>query len=131
MKTKTDLSHQETQAAFFKLLTHPVRIAILQILAQEEACVCHLEAVLGYRQAYLSQQLAVLRESGLIVDRRDGWNVFYQLKDRKVLDVLTAAEVFLPSDVEKIDLSPIQCPCPNCSVKIEAAEEPCCQPKNP
>ena len=49
---KHDLSTETKQANFLKLLTHPVRIAILQILLQDEACVCHLEAALGYRQAY-------------------------------------------------------------------------------
>jgi hypothetical protein len=38
----------EQQAALFKLFTHPARLAILEVLRQGEACVCHLEAVLGF-----------------------------------------------------------------------------------
>ncbi len=60
------------QAEIFKLLSHPCRLAILYTLRSGEECVCHMEATLGYRQAYLSQQLAVLREAGIIQDRRDG-----------------------------------------------------------
>ena len=71
---QAQLYDQQTQ--LFKLLTHPVRLAILEILRVGEHCVCHMEAHLGYRQAYISQQVAVLREAGLIRDRRDGWNIF-------------------------------------------------------
>ena len=45
------------QADYFKALAHPVRLQILTILRQEEACVCHLEAILHKRQAYISQQV--------------------------------------------------------------------------
>ncbi len=94
MKTKNqDLQAEVKQAQLFKLLTHPVRIAILQILGKEEACVCHLEATLGYKQAYLSQQLAVLREGGLISDRKDGWNVYYRLEDEHILTIIDAMRV--------------------------------------
>ena len=59
-------------AALFKVLMHPTRLAILGILRQGEECVCHMEATLGLRQAYISQQLSVLREAGLVSVRRDG-----------------------------------------------------------
>ena len=57
------------EAELFKSLGHPVRLQILWILAKEEACVCHLEAHSRIRQAYLSQQLVVLREAGLVARR--------------------------------------------------------------
>jgi DNA-binding transcriptional ArsR family regulator len=58
--------------ALFKAFSHPARLAILEELRKGEHCVCHLEALLEARQSYVSQQLAVLREAGLISDRRDG-----------------------------------------------------------
>jgi len=70
----------ESAAAVLKALAHPVRLQIVQLLAEQgPACVCHLEASLGQRQAYISQQLATLRAAGLVVDRREGLNVFYSL----------------------------------------------------
>src|SRR5690349_29500 len=51
----------QRQARLFHALMHPARLTILNTLRDGEACVCHLEARLGYRQAYLSQQLAALR----------------------------------------------------------------------
>jgi len=106
----------ETQEAnFLKLLAHPVRIAILKILRQEEACVCHIEATLGYRQAYLSQQLAVLREAGIITDRRDGWNVYYQIQNHQVFGVLDIAAKFLQSGKSEIPFKLDNCFCPKCT----------------
>ncbi|MBX3061322.1 MAG: winged helix-turn-helix transcriptional regulator [Anaerolineae bacterium] len=43
------------QANYFKALAHPVRLQILAVLRQGEACVCHLEVILQRRQAYISQ----------------------------------------------------------------------------
>jgi ArsR family transcriptional regulator len=74
-----------------KALGHPVRLQILIVLRADEACVCHLEAVTGQRQAYISQQLMRLRSAGLVVDRRDGLNVYYALADDSVADLLEGA----------------------------------------
>ena len=81
----------ENAAALFKLLSHPSRLAILQVLRDGEECVCHLEATLGLRQAYISQQLMVLRQVGLVADRREGWNVFYRVVKPEVYALLDAA----------------------------------------
>jgi len=115
-----DLSAETKQANFLKLLTHPVRIAILQILRQDEACVCHLEATLGYRQAYLSQQLAVLREGGLITDRKDGWNVYYHIVNPQVLKVLDSMVYLLDEFPNQIPSIPNSCPCPKCNMNNDS-----------
>ena len=81
----------EQLATMMKALAHPVRLQILRVLRREEACVCHLEAVLGQRQAYISQHLMKLRDSGLVVDRREGLNVFYALSDDTITTLLDAA----------------------------------------
>lgn len=81
----------EQMTTVMKALAHPVRLQILQILRKEEACVCHLEAILGQRQAYISQQLMRLREAGLVVDRREGLNVFYSLADERLARLLDTA----------------------------------------
>lgn len=79
-------------ADVFRAIGHPVRLKILDTLgAGGEACVCHLEATLGLRQAYLSQHLARLREAGLVIDRREGLNVYYRLASPVIADILAAA----------------------------------------
>ncbi|RPJ43638.1 MAG: transcriptional regulator [Chloroflexi bacterium] len=113
-----ELKPYEAQAQLFKVLTHPARLAILNILRDGEHCVCHMEAHLGYRQAYISQQLMVLRDAGLIEDRRDGWNVFYHVAEPKIFTVLSAVEQVLgaesrPEEPRKV----VPCSCPKCSAR--------------
>ncbi len=117
-KNKAALNAQTSQANFLKLLAHPVRIAILQILSSNETCVCHLEAALGYPQPYLSQQLAVLRTGGLISDRRDGWNVYYQLEQPRVINLLNTLSDLMENPLEDVLLSAPNCPCPKCNQSI-------------
>jgi DNA-binding transcriptional ArsR family regulator len=103
----------EPQARLFKTLMHPVRLAILEILRDGEQCVCHLEAVLHLRQAYISQQLAVLREAGLVQDRRDGWNIYYHVTDARVYPVLDSARVLTGAPRPTLPPATV-CPCPKC-----------------
>lgn len=105
-----------TEAAeLFKALAHPTRVAILAVLRHGEECVCHLEAILGKRQAYISQQLMILRAAGLVSDRRDGLNMFYRVVRPEVFAVLDAARG-LAGDAgsDMIPLRPADCSCPNC-----------------
>ncbi len=109
----------DAQAQLLKVLTHPARLAILNILRDGEHCVCHMEAHLGYRQAYISQQLMVLREAGLIEDRREGWNVFYRVVEPRVFAILSAVEQIIPSDRETaIEGHAVACPCPKCNAAV-------------
>lgn len=104
----------ETQARFLKALTHPARLSILAVLRDDQACVCHLEAVLGYRQAVISQHLMILRGAGLVADERVGSNVFYRVTDRRVFRVLDAlCDKGAPQAV--FARPHAHCPCPTCT----------------
>lgn len=111
----------KTQAKLFKALMHPVRLAILDILRSGEECVCHMEAVLGYRQAYISQHLMVLREAGLIQDRRDGWNIFYHVIKPEVYSLINSTSEITGAGGYQSDAPPpprkklTHCPCPKCN----------------
>ncbi|HEY3344330.1 MAG TPA: metalloregulator ArsR/SmtB family transcription factor [Anaerolineaceae bacterium] len=105
----------DAQAQLFKVLTHPARLAILSILRDGEHCVCHMEAHLGFRQAYISQQLAVLREAGLIQDRRDGWNIFYRVADPQIYTILDAVQTMLGEATLPRPKEDVHCPCPKCN----------------
>ncbi len=108
----------ETQAQLLRVLTHPARLAILKILRDDEHCVCHIEAHLGLRQAYISQQLMVLREAGLIQDRRDGWNVFYRVAEPRIFAVLDAVEQIVPARrAPESKPAAVACPCPKCNTR--------------
>ncbi len=105
----------------FKALAHPARLAILDALRGGEQCVCHLERALGMRQAYLSQQLAVLKEAGLVQDRRDGWNMYYRVIRPDVFKLMESAggpasRPGRASDRPRRARAAVaDCPCPKCS----------------
>ncbi|MEX1021223.1 MAG: metalloregulator ArsR/SmtB family transcription factor [Litorilinea sp.] len=104
------------QAERFKLLAHPERLRILDVLRRGAECVCHLEALLQKPQPYVSQQLRILRQAGVIVDEKRGNNVYYQLADAGVETLLAVA--LGPVPVEDAELSfyksIIACGCPKC-----------------
>jgi DNA-binding transcriptional ArsR family regulator len=84
----------DTISARLKLLAHPERLRILDAVRRDSECVCHLEALLGKPQPYVSQQLRLLRDAGVILDEKQGQNVFYRLCDDAVrawLDALLGA----------------------------------------
>ena len=109
----------ERQSELFKALSHPTRLAILDILREGEQCVCHMEATLGLRQAYISQQLMSLKNAGLVEARRDGLNLYYRVIKPEIFQVLnmlvtvTGVTPKLPSHKH----ANADCPCPKCSVK--------------
>ncbi len=114
----------ESQAHLLKVLANPARLQILDILREGEHCVCHLEAVLGLRQPYVSQQLMVLRKARLVVDRKDGLRVYYRVRDPGIYGLLDVARSLISRRAQKKGFSlsfalpnkarPNGCVCPKC-----------------
>jgi DNA-binding transcriptional ArsR family regulator len=115
------MSGYRWMARRLKAMGHPIRLQILEVLeAEGEACVCHLESRLGQRQAYISQQLARLRDAGLVTDRRDGLNVYYSISDDNAVSLMHEARRGMPNDVTLPKRpEPADCPCPKCAEKAE------------
>jgi DNA-binding transcriptional ArsR family regulator len=76
---------------FFKALSHPLRIRVIDALRKGEVGVNELSARLGVEQTTLSQQLAVLRKSNIVVGRKEGQNVFYSARDPEIFRLLDVA----------------------------------------
>ena len=98
----------------------PARLNILAAIGPGEACVCHLEAELGLRQAYISQNLMSLRSAGLLETRREGKYIYYSLKDKRILDLIEEAAAIKGIPFERLksaDPSPdsTDCGCPKCT----------------
>lgn len=106
-----------------RALAHPARLMIAEALSQEEACVCHLEARLGLRQAYVSQQLAVLKSAGLVSERRVGTFIHYRLTSRGVLAILEALRQSTGIPVQPLPgVGRGRCGCPRCELSEERDE---------
>ena len=85
------LKESQRAADILKTISPASRLAILLAIGEGEACVCHLEAVLGKRQAYISQHLMALRQADILLDRRDGSFVYYHIADPALLDLVSSA----------------------------------------
>ncbi len=108
-------------AQLMKTLAHPARLAILDLLRDGEVCVCHLEAALHQRQAYISQQLALLRNAGLVADRRDGWRIYYHVTLPQVFEIVDAAKGLTDHDTPRRPRAVLEnCVCPACESGKEA-----------
>lgn len=90
----------QLKAEFFKTLGHPVRIRVLELLAEREHAVAEMLPEVGVEAASLSQQLAVLRKSNLVVTRREGSSVYYALTDPEIVDLLRVARSILSGVLE-------------------------------
>ncbi len=63
-----------------KTLSDPTRLRLLALVTREELSVAELQEILGMGQSRISSQLALLRQAGLVSDRRDGKKAFYSLR---------------------------------------------------
>jgi ArsR family transcriptional regulator len=102
-----------------RLLAHPERLRILDAIRRDAECVCHLEALLAKPQPYVSQQLRLLRDAGLIIDEKQGQNVYYRLVDAEVASWLDAILGPVTGELPEMarHKSVIACPCPKCAVE--------------
>lgn len=72
-----------------KALADPLRLQILEALANGERCVCDLTSELGLAQSRLSFHLKVLKEAELLRDRQSGRWVYYQLQPQAIQELQT------------------------------------------
>ena len=119
MKKQPLIELSERISAPLTSIASSQRIAILLAIGMGEACVCHLETALGWRQAYISQHLMSLRKADILLDRREGRYVFYRLKDASLLDLITASARLSGLSFESVSaLINTQfhpsCECPQC-----------------
>lgn len=85
----------QAKAEFFRMLAHPVRIRVLELLGDGPMVVRDLLTELEIEPSSLSQQLAVLRRAGMVVSTRDGAHVRYALSGPDVADLMRAARRIL------------------------------------
>jgi ArsR family transcriptional regulator len=92
----------EVKANLFKGLAHPVRVRVLEVLANADAdmSVSDLLTDTGLEASHLSQHLSVLRRHNLVVAERRGSLVFYSLAYPQVADLLAVARQLLVEILE-------------------------------
>ncbi|WP_461200617.1 ArsR/SmtB family transcription factor [Anoxybacillus sp. TBDG-1] len=87
-----NLELQQFKAEFFKALAHPLRIRILELLAEGDKNVNELQTLIGAEGSAVSQQLSVLRSKNIVYGTKDGNRVIYSLRDPMIVDLLNIAK---------------------------------------
>jgi DNA-binding transcriptional ArsR family regulator len=82
---------QQFKAEFFKALAHPLRIRILEILAEGDKNVNEIQTLIGSEGSAVSQQLMILRAKNIVSGTKDGNKVIYSLKDPMIIELLAVA----------------------------------------
>ena len=93
----------QAKAEFFKTLGHPARIRILELLSERDHAVHELLQEIAIEPSNLSQQLAVLRHTSLVVSHRKAGQVIYSISAPEVRDLLLAARRIL-TDLIHVDI---------------------------
>ena len=85
----------EAKANLFRVLGHPARVRILELLRDEEKSVGALQAELELDSGSTSQHLAALRRIGVVESRREGTSVYYRVDDPIVFELLEAGRAII------------------------------------
>lgn len=86
---------RENLARLFADLSHPLRLAaVMRLIAEGTECVCSLARALDVDQPTLSRHLRILKDHGVVADRRNGAKVFYHVIDPRAVAVLTCVKIF-------------------------------------
>jgi ArsR family transcriptional regulator len=103
MKTRPRHSVQryEFRARVAKALAHPSRLMMLDALAGGERCVCELTELVGADQSTVSKHLTVLKQAGIVEDRKDRTKVFYRLKTKCLQGIWECVEGVLEQNLKE------------------------------
>jgi ArsR family transcriptional regulator len=88
------------KAEFFRVLGHPARVRILELLREGERSVGELQAALDLDSSGTSQHLGVLRRLGVLESRKEGTSVFYRVRDPRTFQLLETARQILTTSLE-------------------------------
>jgi ArsR family transcriptional regulator len=93
------------KARVIKALAHPSRLAMVQALADDERCVCELQELVGSGMSTVSRHLAILRDAGIVSDRKQGLWVYYSLRTPCIAGFLGCIDTVMGEPCDRM-------PCP-------------------
>lgn len=91
----------EMRAQILKALAHPSRLMMIDAMNERgEICVCELVELVGSDQSTVSKHLAILKQAGLVEDRKDGQKSFYRLARPCVLNFFSCVEQVMKENLK-------------------------------
>lgn len=100
MHTQEFLLYQK-QAKVFKAIGHPLRVAILDYLKAGPRCVCQIAEYLGSERSNVSRHLAVMIGAGVLSSRKQGLNVFYEIRAGCLVHALACVHKLLEEQIRQ------------------------------
>lgn len=79
------------EAELFAALGHPIRLKLLELLADGPRCACELEPAFDLNQSTISRHLTTLRGAGVLDAHKEGVKVIYAIRDDRVLEIVAQA----------------------------------------
>jgi ArsR family transcriptional regulator len=91
----------EARAKIIKALSHPVRLFIVEELEKGERCVFELQKMIGYDMSTISKHLSILKNTGIVIDRKKGTSSYYTLKVPCILKFFGCVEEVMESNLKQ------------------------------
>ena len=99
--TETEKNRSEGRAVILKALAHPSRLLIVEKLSEKPYCVCELTEMVGADTSTVSKHLSILRNAGIISDRKQGTSVYYSLEAPCLLRLLSCVESVIEKNLKR------------------------------
>lgn len=104
--TTAERLRAESRAAVLKALAHPTRIFIVDVIQREGPhCVCELTERIGADTSTVSRHLSLLKQAGILEDRKEGTTVYYSLTCGCIADFMTGLEAVLHANHQRAQLA--------------------------
>ncbi|MHB8993953.1 MAG: ArsR/SmtB family transcription factor [Armatimonadota bacterium] len=88
------------KAQIIKAMGHPSRLMMIDALAEGEKCVCELQQLVGSDMSTVSKHLSVLRNAGIVDDRKQGLQVYYSLRCPCIINFFGCVEAVMDHRTE-------------------------------
>jgi ArsR family transcriptional regulator, arsenate/arsenite/antimonite-responsive transcriptional repressor len=99
--TEDERARSEARARILKALAHPSRMFIVEKIRDTPHCVCELAEMIGIDQSTTSKHLSLLKNAGIIEDKKEGTTVYYSLRCRCIMDFIGCIENVIRMNLEK------------------------------
>ena len=99
--TEKEKIRSESRAQILKAMAHASRLFIIEKLSKKPYCVCELTEMIGADTSTVSKHLSILKNAGIISDRKEGTMVFYSLEAPCLLKFLSCVETVIKQNIEK------------------------------
>jgi len=91
----------ELKAEILKALAQPTRLKILQLLRNEEKCICEIVPAINGEQSNISRHISLMQKSNLVTTRKDGVKVMVKVKDPRVFEILDSISIMLRNQMSE------------------------------